>query len=150
MTAFEPVRQLAVHRVSATGERRRVGVLAQNRQGVYFQYEADYRRFSPSLSPLMLNFDEALQRGPAEPHAGLHGVFADSLPDGWGRMLMDRVCRRHGVLPSELTPMDRLSFVGNRGLGALQYSPQSPFAPQSPTDVDLLELGERARELFRG
>lgn len=148
MTAFEPVRQLAVHRVFATGERRRVGALAQNRQGVYFQCDEDYRRSWPSVSPFRLNFDGSLQRASPEPHDGLHGVFADSLPDGWGRMLMDRVCRRHGVLPSELTPMDRLSFVGNRGVGALQYSPQSSFAPESPTEVDLLELGERAREFF--
>jgi len=148
VTAFEPVRRLAVHRVFATGERRRVGELAQNRRGAYFQYDEDYRRSCPSLSPFLLRFDGSLQPGPPAPHEGLHGVFADSLPDGWGRLLMDRVCRRHGVLPSELTPMDRLSYVGDRGLGALEYTPQSPFAPQSPTKVDLLQLGERARELF--
>lgn len=148
MTAFEAVRRLDVHRVFTTGERRLVGELAQNRQGVFFQYDADYLRSCPSLSPLTLTFDGSLQRGPSDPHDGLHGVFADSLPDGWGRLLMDRVCRRHGVLPTELTPMDRLSYVGNRGLGALQFSPLSPFAPESPTDVDLIDLGERARALF--
>ena len=148
MTAFETVRRLDVHRVFATGERRRVGELAQNRQGVFFQYDADYLRFCPSLSPLTLAFDGSLQRGPLGPHDGLHGVFADSLPDGWGRLLMDRVYRRHGVLPSELTPLDRLSYVGNRGMGALQFSPPSAFGPDSPTDVDLTELGERARRLF--
>lgn len=150
MTAFEAIRRLDVHRVFATGERRRVGELAQNRQGVFFQYDADYLRFCPSLSPFTLPFDGSLQRGPLGPHDGLHGVFADALPDGWGRSLTDRVCRRHGVLASELTPMDRLSFVGNRGLGALQFSPPSPFTPESPTDVDLIELGERARTLFEG
>ena len=148
MTAFETVRRLDVHRVFTRGERRPVGELAQNRQGVFFQYDADYLRLGPSLSPLTLTFDGSLQRGPSGPHEGLHGVFADSLPDGWGRLLMDRVCRRNGILPSELTPMDRLSYVGNRGLGALQFSPLSPFTPESPTDVDLIELGERARTLF--
>ena len=148
MTVLETVRRLDVHRVFATGERRRAGELAQNRQGAFFQYDADYLRSCPSLSPFRLAFDGSLQRGPTEPHDGLHGAFADSLPDGWGRLLMDRVCRRHGVLPSELTPMDRLSYVGNRGLGALQFSPPSPFTPESPADVDLIELGERARALF--
>ena len=148
MSAFEAVRRLDVHRVFATGEHRRVGVLAQNREGVFFQYDADYLRSCPSLAPLTLAFDGLLQRGPLDPHDGLHGAFADSLPDGWGRLLMDRVCRRHGILPSELTPMDRLSYVGNRGLGALQYSPPSAFTTESPTDVDLMELAERARALF--
>ena len=148
MTVFETVRRLDVHRVFAAGERRRAGVLAQNRQGAFFQYDADYLRSCPSLSPFRLAFDGSLQRGPLEPHDGLHGVFAESLPDGWGRLRMDRVCRRHGVLPSELTPMDRLSYVGARGLGALQFSPPSPFTPESPTDVDLIELGERARTVF--
>lgn len=148
MTVFETVRRLDVHRVFAAGERRRAGELAQNRQGAFFQYDADYLRSCPSLSPFRLAFDSSLQRGPLGPHDGLHGVFADSLPDGWGRLLMDRVCRRHGALPSELTPMDRLSYVGNRGLGALRFSPPSPFTPESPADVDLIELGERARTLF--
>ena len=148
MTVFETVRRLDVHRVFAAGEHRRAGELAQNRQGAFFQYDADYLGSCPSLSPFRLAFDGSLQRGPLGPHDGLHGVFADSLPDGWGRLLMDRVCRRRGALPSELTTMDRLSYVGNRGLGALQFSPLSPFTPESPTDVDLNELGERARTLF--
>ena len=148
MTAFEPVRRLAVHRVFATGERRLVGELAQNRQGVFFQYDRDYLGSSPSLSPFTLAFDSSLQQAPDEPHDGLHGVFADSLPEGWGRLVMDRVYRLQGVLPSELTPMDRLSYIGVRGLGALQFSPPSPIGPETPNEVDLAELGERARALF--
>ena len=148
MTTFEPVRRLAVHRVFATGERRRVGVLAQNRQGVFFQYDREYLESSPSLSPFTLAFDISLQQAPHDPHDGLHGVFADSLPDGWGRLVMDRVYRQHGVLPSELTSMDRLSYIGDRGLGALQFSPLSPIGPETLNEVDLAELGERARALF--
>lgn len=150
MTALELVRRLAVHRVFATGERRLVGELAQNREGVYFQYDRDYLGSSPSLSPFTLAFDVSLQQAPDEPHDGLHGVFADSLPDGWGRLVMDRVYRRHGVLPSELTPMDRLSYIGDRGLGAMQFSPVSPIGPETLNEVDVAELGERARALFEG
>ena len=144
VTAFTPVRRLAVGRRHATGETVRVGELAQNRQGVFFAYDADYVRTQPSLSPFMLPFDTSLHRAPATPHQGLHGVFADSLPDGWGTMLMDRVFRRSGVLPNQLTVMDRLSYVADRGLGALRYDPVSDFAPQYTADsqIDLAELGE--------
>ncbi len=75
-------------------------------------------------------------------------MFTDSLPDGWGRLVMDRFHRRHGVLANELTPMDRLSYIGDRGLGALLFSPRSPFGPESPSEVDLADLGERAQALF--
>ena len=98
------------------------------------------RSRSPSTSPC---------NRPRTTHTTVvHGVFADSLPDGWGRLVMDRVYRRQGVLPSELTAMDRLSYIGDRGLGALQFSPPSPIGPETQTEVDLAELGERARALF--
>ncbi len=150
VTAFTPVRQLAVNRRLAAGDTVRVGELAQNRQGVFFQYDADYLRVHRSLSPFLLPFDDSLNQAPARPHNGLHGVFADSLPDGWGMLLMDRVFRRRGVISSELTAMDRLSYVGVRGGGALAYTPVSEFAPRSPDEVDVWELGERARGLFDG
>lgn len=148
MSVFRRVQHLTVHRRLASGETRRVGELAQNRQGVFFQYDADYLRAGPSLSPFTLSADGSLQAAPKEPHSGLHGVFADALPDSWGMRVMDRVYRRSGVLPAELRPMDRLSYVGDRGMGALRFEPVSPFAPDSPGDVDLAELGERARALF--
>ena len=65
-------------------------------------------------------------------------------------LLMDRVFRRRGVVSSELTAMDRLSYVGERGTGALAYAPVSEFAPKSPDEVDVWELGECARGLFDG
>lgn len=62
-------------------------MLAQNNQGVFFQYASEYQeRFghSGNLSPYKLKMDAGLQLAPSSPHFGLHGVFADSLPDGWG------------------------------------------------------------------
>jgi serine/threonine-protein kinase HipA len=54
---------------------------------------------------------------------GLFGVFADSLPDGWGRLLLDRAVERHGIMRGQLGPLDRLAFVGRHGMGALAYEP---------------------------
>ena len=150
MSGFVPVRRIAVCRRLSSGDLVPVGELAQNRQGVFFQYHSDYLLAYPSLSPFMLPFNRSLHRAPAQPHQGLHGVFADSLPDGWGLRLMDRVFRRRGISPSELSAMDRLAYIGSRGLGALEYGPVSDFAPVSGPgeDVDLTELGEQARALF--
>lgn len=151
MSTFTPVRKLQVFRRLGDGGKVAVGTLAQNARAVYFQYDADYLRRYHTLSPFRLPFDGEVHQAPATPHQGLHGVFADSLPDGWGLLLMDRVFRRHGVLPQQLTAMDRLAYVGDRGIGALGYEPVSRHAPITDGDrIDVALLGEQARRLFEG
>ena len=51
-------------------------------------------------------------------------VFADSLPDNWGRLLLDRLLRAHKQNPDKLTVLDRLAIVGKSGMGALTYYPE--------------------------
>ncbi|MCB1810191.1 MAG: type II toxin-antitoxin system HipA family toxin [Candidatus Competibacteraceae bacterium] len=151
MSVFSPVRKLTVFRCLSSGERVPVGVLAQNTQAVFFQYSADYLQRYSNLSPFTLTFDNSLQQAPKTPHAGLHGVFADSLPDGWGLLLMDRVFRQQGILPQQLTGMDRLAYVGNRGIGALDYEPVSGYLPTADESlIDIAELGMQAQALFDG
>ncbi len=43
------------------------------------------------------------------------------LPDSWGMLLQDRIFRQQGILPNQLTAMDRLAFVGDKGMGALLF-----------------------------
>lgn len=148
--AFSPVQKLDVSRTLSTGQSVPVGTLAQSRQGVFFQYHADYIARWENLSPFTLNATAALQKAPVEPHDGLHGLFADSLPDGWGRLLQDRVFRQHGMTPSQITPMDRLAFVGSRGMGALSFAPVSALRPSDIGAVDMATLGLEAEALFNG
>lgn len=56
---------------------------------------------------------------------GLFGVFNDSLPDGWGRLLLDRALIKHNINPDSLSVLDRLCYVGSRGMGALIYEPEA-------------------------
>ena len=144
-----PVRRLEVHRRLGGGDRVRAGVLASSRdRATYFEYDADYRRRYTSLSPFSLALTGGLHRAPATPHGGLHGVFADSLPDAWGMLLMDRAFRRRGVLPHRLTPLDRLAYVGDRGMGALEYTPALDCADVAEQEVDVGALGDIARTIF--
>ena len=141
-----PVRRLEVHRRLSGGDRVRAGVLASSGDGAtYFEYDTEYRSRYPSLSPFSLQADGGLHRAPATPHGGLHGVFADSLPDGWGMLLMDRAFRRRGVLPHRLTPLDRLGYVGERGMGALEYTPALDQADVDEGEVDVGALGDIVR-----
>lgn len=148
--SFKPIQKLFVNRVLSTGEQVTVGTLAQNRQGVFFQYEEDYLGRFGNLSPFTLNGNRELQLAPRSPHAGLHGLFADSLPDGWGLLLQDRVFRQHNILPSQITSMDRLAFVGTRGMGALNFSPASSYCKDEQGEADLATLGLQAQALFDG
>ena len=58
------------------------------------------------------------------PFDGLFGVFSDSLPDGWGRLLVDRLFLKNHINPAELESLDRLAVVGSSGMGALEYVPE--------------------------
>jgi serine/threonine-protein kinase HipA len=146
--SFKPIRKLTVTRTFSSGAQAVVGVLAQNRQGVFFQYaDSDLQQFG-NLSPFTLQPSTQVQAAPKQPHQGIHGVFADCLPDGWGMLLQDRMFRQKGVLPHQLTAMDRLAFIGDTGIGALSFSPVSEFAATSHADIDIATLGLEAQTLF--
>lgn len=148
--AFKSVQKLDITRTLTHGEKVSVGVLAQSRQGVFFQYAQDFLQNFANLSPFTLAFDDSVQRAPKSPHGGLHGVFADSLPDGWGLLLQDRVFRQQGILPANITPMDRLAFVGGASLGGLSFSPTSEYAHYGDKDISLDKLGLNAQQIFDG
>ncbi|KMT66068.1 type II toxin-antitoxin system HipA family toxin [Catenovulum maritimum] len=146
--SFKSIQKLNVERTLTTGETVSVGVLAQNRQGVFFQYDESYLSRFGNLSPFTLQGDVRLQQAPKEPHQGIHGVFGDSLPDGWGLLLQDRVFRQQGIIPAQVTAMDRLAFVGQQGMGALSFTPVSELSLDQRSDVDLETLGLEAQTLF--
>jgi len=148
--AFRPIQKLEVFRSLSNGQSVKVGVLAQNRQGTFFQYNDAYLQDYDNLSPFTLKATNELQLAPKTPHGGLHGVFADSLPDGWGLLLQDRVFRQHDILPALITQMDRLAFVSQSALGALTFSPKSDYVQHDDNDIELAQLGLQAQAIFDG
>ncbi|ORT50693.1 phosphatidylinositol kinase [Vibrio sp. qd031] len=145
---FKSIQKLNVERTLTTGETVSVGVLAQNRQGVFFQYDESYLSRFGNLSPFTLQGDVRLQQAPKEPHQGIHGVFGDSLPDGWGLLLQDRVFRQQDIIPAQVTAMDRLALVGQQGMGALSFTPVSELSLVQRSEIDLETLGLEAQTLF--
>ena len=148
----DATRRQALHvwRRLGDGKEALVGQLAQNAQGIFFQYDAGYLEKFQSLSPFKLPFDGGLHQAPRVPHGGLHGVFADSLPDDWGLLLMDRVFRQQGLEPHDITLMDRLAYTGRRGTGALHYTPAMELQEPASGLTDMAALGEQATLLFDG
>ncbi|MFC5345524.1 type II toxin-antitoxin system HipA family toxin [Brevundimonas staleyi] len=129
--------------------RRSVGRLALRDQRVYFEYSPEFLDSGLELSPLRLPLRPGLLTFDPRLFDGLPGLFNDSLPDGWGRLLFDRARRARGLLPGEATPLDRLAHVGSGGMGALVYEPDlGPDAPDAPIDLD--RLADQSRAVLEG
>lgn len=122
-----------------SGERQLTGrLLLKNRQ-IFFEYDADFIKKGLELSPFKLPLKTGVIESNDRTFEGLFGVFNDSLPDGWGRLLLDRKLMNVGLNPGTLSPLDRLCFVGTSGMGALSYEPENSSAMSHITN-DLDEI----------
>ncbi|MDA9589767.1 type II toxin-antitoxin system HipA family toxin [Opitutales bacterium] len=100
-----------------------VGVLDDSTGRLLFQYDQGWLGGGVELSPFYLPLQEGVI-APKSPFEGsLPGVFADSLPDYWGRSIMDRRLREAGINPATVSVLKRLALVGGGGFGALSYHP---------------------------
>lgn len=117
-----------------------VGELVKD--GIYlrFKFYPEFLDTGLEISPFKLPAKEGIFTGDTRLFDGLFGVFNDSLPDGWGRLLLDRALSSRGENPLNIGPLDRLAYVGKSALGALVYSPPSndPSTNNSPIELDRL------------
>lgn len=104
---------------------RSVGVLAETKDGFgAFQYDREWIQKGFSISPFSLPLEDRVFVPKSDVFEGLFGVFSDSLPDGWGRLLVDRMLQKKGMKPSVIRAVTRLGIVGSSGMGALEYIPE--------------------------
>jgi serine/threonine-protein kinase HipA len=128
-----------------------VGRLAYRDHVTYLEFAPSFLHTGLELSPVHHKTGAGLQRPyDTDVFAGLHGMFNDSLPDGWGRLLIDRRARQLGIEPSTLTPLDRLACVGSSGMGALCYAPSIEVWDAAKDDLDLDQLAADARRVLEG
>jgi len=106
-------------------QKQKLGILAQKNRKTYFEYDKEFLKRGIEISPYKLPLKAGVQLCRDDTFEGIWGLFADSLPDGWGRLLMDRHFRKLGINPASLTPLDRLAFIGSLTMGALSYEPSS-------------------------
>ncbi len=128
---------------------QKVGTLAQKDKKIYFEYDKAFLKTGIELSPYKLPLKAGLFRCDDDTFEGLWGVFADSLPDGWGRLLMDRHLLRLGVNPRALSPLDRLAYVGSHAMGALSYEPEHVVESEIESIV-LDNLAKGSQEILEG
>jgi len=126
-----------------------VGQLASFKKKIYFEYDTKFLALDLNLSPFLLPLKSGAQTPQSgNPWNGLFGVFNDSLPDGWGLLLMDRHLQSLGVDVQYLSPLDRLAYIGNRGMGALSYKPAKSMS-KAGFDIDLSELAALRLQFMR-
>lgn len=125
-----------------------VGRMVSLDRQIYFEYEVDFLTSHLEISPFKLPLMTGLAITDRTVFEGLPGVFYDSLPDGWGRLLLDRFMRSRNILPNALTPLDRLAHVGFGGMGALVYQPS--LCENTVVHESLDELAMHAKNILSG
>lgn len=117
-----------------------VGRLALDGGIAVLEYSQEFLASGLRINPILGEPSTLLVRA-KDPRLfdGLHGIFADSLPDAWGEILVRRRVEANGFSYSTLTVLDRLAIVGTRGMGALTYHPEvSHHAEVGSIDLDAL------------
>jgi serine/threonine-protein kinase HipA len=126
-----------------------VGTLAEQDRRIYFEYDPAFLDKGMQLSPFKLPARPGLIEHTDHAFGPLPGLFDDSLPDGWGLLLMDRHFRRQGVDPATLSPLDRLAYLGTRTMGALTYHPPTVVEHDAQL-INLYEMGHNAEDVLEG
>lgn len=139
---------LDVH-LHAYGVRRHVGKLAAHSNTILFQYTPEFLDSGINISPFRLPLSPEVKEDPKRTFDGLFGVFNDSLPDGWGLLLLDRALRKKGSSLHACLPLQRLAMVGTHGMGALEYTPAAEQTEEAVSVAELDALAEDSLQILR-
>jgi serine/threonine-protein kinase HipA len=125
-----------------------VGRLALSPEGLaVFEYEKEWIENGFSVSPFYLPLKQGVFVSRPQPFQGNFGIFADSLPDGWGNLLLDRLLKKYQINHYTISILERLGLVGSQGMGALCYEPEQSFS-QKYIKADLEFLASEARKVL--
>lgn len=127
---------------------RKVGKMALYKNNLAaFEYDREWLAEGFSISPFSLPLEQKVFIPKMSPFDGLFGVFADSLPDGWGRLLVDRLMLKNHINPYEIGSLSRLAIVGSSGMGALTYKPDYHFDMEN-YGMDLDRIAEECKRML--
>lgn len=149
------MKKLEVRLVHQPGEERVVGWLAEagprpaSRQ-IYFEHAPSFLSNPLWLSPFKLPPQPGLVEHRDHAFGPIFGLFDDSLPDGWGLLLMDRFFEQQGQALAEVSVLDRLAYLGTRTMGALTYHPPADSGGGEAQRLDLHVMARASREVIQG
>ena len=136
--------------IQFAGDNIEVGKLIVYNRLVHFKYDDKYLEQGFNLSPIKLVFDNRIQIAKPDPFHGIFGVFDDSLPDGWGMLLLNRALEKQGLSLNDINILDQLAYIGDTGKGALIYSPAIRGNEKFNDKIDLDRLKTVMDEVYNG
>lgn len=116
-----------------------------------FEYHPDFLQSRVELAPLMMPLGPGIRRFPElrrTSFRGLPGLLADSLPDEFGNAVIDQWLIREGRDRSSFSPIERLCYIGRRGMGALEFRPAIRKTTRGSVPVDIAALTELAQHVL--
>lgn len=135
------------------GERWHWGTLAiatSPHAPILFEYTPEALQQGLELSALNLPLSSRTYSGFPSFNEGLPGVIADALPDGWGRLLMDRLFRKRSVDPNKVTVLERLTYISDTAMGAFSFHPEVALTDKTIHDIPLDLLAREAQAVLAG
>ena len=123
----------------------------EDREVGVFQYAPDFLSSGIQLAPLMMPLGEFPCEFPALPRntfKGLPGLLADSLPDKFGNAVIDNWIASQGRTAASFHPVERLCYIGSRGMGALEFEPATLGPPISTSAVEIANLVTLANQIL--
>lgn len=142
---------MTVAEVTLWGARIAAVSLAPGADIATFQYDPAFVRSGIEVAPVHMPLREQPYRFPglpADAFSGLPGLLADALPDRWGTALVDAWLASQGRTPESFDVVERLCYVGTRGMGALEFQPARETALGAGADLQLAELVRLAGEVL--
>lgn len=136
--------------IKFSGDEIEVGKLLLDNRLVYFKYNEEFLTLGLNLSPIKLKFDNSIQVADPEPFRGIFGVFDDSLPDGWGKLLLNRALEKQGLSLNDINILDQLAYIGDSGKGALMYKPAIKNERNFSDKIDIDSLKTAMDEVYQG
>lgn len=124
--------------------------LVLDKRLIHFKYSDSFLATPYNLSPIRLPLGKDIYTGHPNLFDGLPGLFYDSLPDSWGKLLLDKTLSRKSVNPKSLNSLDRLMYVGRNGPGALVYTPATQESEETSFDIHLDILAEESNAIIQG
>lgn len=124
-----------------------------------FQFDKKFLEKNWDLSPIKMpisngdriySFPELLpsKDNTEDTFKGLPGLLADSLPDKYGNLLIDKWLAQNGRAPNSMNPVEKLCFIGNRGMGALEFEPSQIKAGKNTFSIEIKSLVEIAQKML--
>jgi serine/threonine-protein kinase HipA len=133
-----------------TSEEIDVGELVLADRKIYFKFFPRFLELNLDISPFKLKRSLDVQTAEMNHFDGLFGVFGDSLPDGWGRLLTDRRLISQGIPLHSVNALQRLAFIGKKGRGALNYRPILLTERNFTSEIHLDDLANASLRILEG